>query len=73
MDRTIKLYSLQYSDVKTYLMALVFVAGNIILPQLCHLIPQGGLIFLPIFIRLASSITTAHATMPTFWREFTLR
>ena len=49
MDRTIKLYSLQYSDVKTYLMALVFVAGNIILPQLCHLIPQGGLIFLPIY------------------------
>lgn len=49
MDRTIKLYSLQYSDLKTYLMALVFVAGNIILPQLCHLIPQGGLIFLPIY------------------------
>lgn len=49
MDRTIKLYSLQYSDLKTYLMALVFVAGNIILPQLCHLIPQGGLMFLPIY------------------------
>ena len=49
MDRTIKLYSLQYSDLKTYLMALVFVAVNIILPQLCHLIPQGGLMFLPIY------------------------
>lgn len=49
MDKTVKLYSLQYSDVKTYLMALVFIAGNIILPQLCHLIPQGGLIFLPIY------------------------
>lgn len=49
MDKTVKLYSLQYSDVKTYLMAFVFIAGNIILPQLCHLIPQGGLIFLPIY------------------------
>lgn len=49
MDKTVKLYSLQYSDAKTYLMALVFIAGNIILPQLCHLIPQGGLIFLPIY------------------------
>lgn len=49
MDKTVKLYSLQYCDVKTYLMAFVFIAGNIILPQLCHLIPQGGLIFLPIY------------------------
>lgn len=49
MDKTVKLYSLQYSDVKTYLIAFVFIAGNIILPQLCHLIPQGGLIFLPIY------------------------
>ena len=49
MDKTVKLYSLQYSDAKTYLMAFVFIAGNIILPQLCHLIPQGGLIFLPIY------------------------
>jgi len=49
MDKTVKLYSLQYSDVKTYLMAFVFIAGNIILPQLSHLIPQGGLIFLPIY------------------------
>ncbi len=49
MDRTIKLYSLQYSDIKTYLMALIFIAGNIILPQLCHLVPQGGITWLPIY------------------------
>lgn len=49
MERTVRLYSLQYSEAKTYLMALLFVAGNIILPQLCHLIPQGGFIFLPIY------------------------
>ena len=46
---TIKLYSLNYLEVKTYLFAALFVAGNIILPQLCHTIPQGGLILLPIY------------------------
>lgn len=49
MERTVRLYTLQYSEVKTYLVALMFVAGNIILPQLCHLIPQGGLMILPIY------------------------
>lgn len=34
---------------KAYLLATVFTAGNILLPQLCHLIPRGGLIFLPIY------------------------
>lgn len=34
--------SLSYSQVKTWLLAGAFAAGNIILPQLCHLIPQGG-------------------------------
>ena len=46
---SIKLYSLNYLEVKTYLFAALFVAGNIILPQLCHTIPQGGLILLPIY------------------------
>jgi hypothetical protein len=27
----------------------LFIAGNIVLPQLCHLIPQGGLMLLPIY------------------------
>ena len=44
-----KLYSLGYSETKTYLFAAIFVAGNIILPQLCHLVPNGGLILLPIY------------------------
>lgn len=39
----VKLYSLNYSEIRTYLFGLLFVAGNIILPQCCHLIPQGGL------------------------------
>lgn len=49
MEKTIKLYTLSYSEAKTYWMALLFIAGNIALPQLCHLIPQGGLIWLPIY------------------------
>ncbi len=43
------LYSLNYSDAKTYMVAALFIAGNIILPQLCHMIPDGGYIFLPIY------------------------
>ena len=49
MEKTVKLYTLSYSEVKTYWMALLFVAGNIALPQLCHLVPQGGLTWLPIY------------------------
>lgn len=46
---TIRLYSLDYSDVKTYFAAALFILGNIALPQLCHLIPQGGITLLPIY------------------------
>jgi hypothetical protein len=46
---TVKLYNLDFDQVKTYLFATLFVAGNIVLPQLCHLIPNGGHIFLPIY------------------------
>lgn len=45
----VQLYTLSLRETKASLLALAFVAGNIILPQLCHLIPQGGLIFLPIY------------------------
>lgn len=49
MEHTVKLYSFQYSHLKTYLWAALFVAGNLLLPQVCHLVPQGGLILLPIY------------------------
>jgi hypothetical protein len=49
MENSINLYTLSYRDVKTYWMALLFVGGNILLPQLCHLVPQGGAIWLPIY------------------------
>lgn len=46
---TASLYQLGYRELKTYLWAALFVGGNILLPQLCHLVPQGGLIMLPIY------------------------
>ncbi len=49
METSVKLYSLNYSNVKTYLFALLFIAGNIALPQLCHLTPYGGPTLLPIY------------------------
>lgn len=49
METSAKLYSLNYSNVKTYLFAMLFVAGNVALPQLCHLIPYGGPTLLPIY------------------------
>lgn len=49
METSAKLYSLNYSNVKTYLFALLFIAGNIALPQLCHLTPYGGPTLLPIY------------------------
>ena len=41
--------TLTLRDTRAYTLSLLFIAGNIVLPQLCHLIPNGGLIFLPIY------------------------
>lgn len=46
---TIKLYNYSFTSIKTYLFAGLFVAGNIILPQLAHTLPNGGPMFLPIY------------------------
>lgn len=43
------IYQLKYTDYRAYLYSALFVLGNIVVPQLCHLIPQGGLILLPIY------------------------
>ncbi len=45
----IRLYSLSYGKTKTYIAAAIFTLGNIILPQLCHLLPNGGVTLLPIY------------------------
>lgn len=49
METTIKLYSLKANEIKSYAFATVFVAGNIALPQICHLLPLGGQMLLPIY------------------------
>ena len=49
MEKSVKLYSLSFSNVKTYLFALLLVEGNIALPQLCHVVPLGGPTLLPIY------------------------
>lgn len=49
METNVQLYSLPYNNVKTYLAALLFIVGNIALPQLFHLVPQGGTTWLPIY------------------------
>lgn len=45
----VRLYTLDYRDVKTYMAATLFILGNIALPQLFHLVPQGGMTWLPIY------------------------
>lgn len=49
MSTTAKLYSLGLTNTRTYLFAAIFITGNLLLPQLAHLVPQGGFIFLPIY------------------------
>jgi hypothetical protein len=48
METTARLYTLNFDEVKTYIWATVFVACNLVLPQVFHLIPQGGIIFSPL-------------------------
>ena len=48
METSVRLYALNYDEVKTYMWTAVFVVCNLVLPQLFHLIPQGGIIFSPL-------------------------
>jgi len=49
MQTATNFYSFSFTEGKTYLWAVAFVIGNMLFPQLFHLIPKGGLIFLPIY------------------------
>ncbi len=40
---------LSLANGRTYLFSILFVVGNIVLPQMVHQVPKGGLIFLPIY------------------------
>lgn len=48
-ESSVRLYQYGYNETKTYLLAIAFVIGNVVLPQLFHTIPQGGMIWLPIY------------------------
>ena len=48
MEASVRLYTLYYDEAKTYMWAAIFVVCNLVLPQLFHLIPQGGIIFSPL-------------------------
>ena len=48
MEASARLYTLNYNEVKTYMWAAIFVVCNLVLPQVFHLIPQGGIIFAPL-------------------------
>ena len=49
MEKEIRICDNKLNKLKTYLFVILFVAGNVVLPQLCHLIPNGGKILLPIY------------------------
>ena len=48
MEATVRLYTLNFDEVKTYMWTAIFVVCNLVLPQVFHLIPQGGIIFAPL-------------------------
>lgn len=41
--------NLSVKELRTWIFATLFIIGNLLLPQLCHFVPNGGLIFLPIY------------------------
>lgn len=49
MNTSVKIYSLRYAELRTYLFITLFVAGNLVLPQICHILPVGGPTLLPIY------------------------
>lgn len=49
MSSKTHLFNYDLGMIRTYGFAALFVGGNVLLPQLAHLVPQGGLIFLPIY------------------------
>ncbi|MDE7153667.1 MAG: ECF transporter S component [Muribaculaceae bacterium] len=49
MQSTLRLQTLPFSSARTYMMAALFIVGNVVLPQLFHFVPQGGITWLPIY------------------------
>lgn len=49
MQTTLRLQSLPFGSARTYITSALFIAGNIVLPQIFHHVPQGGVTWLPIY------------------------
>lgn len=49
MNTAFNFVSLSYRQSRTYLFSVLFIIGNILLPQLCHLVHLGGPTMLPIY------------------------
>lgn len=49
MQTTLRLQKLTLGNFRTYITAALLIAGNVALPQLFHLAPQGGAMWLPIY------------------------
>ena len=49
MNSNVKFYTSGCQESKTYGLVAAFVIGNLLFPQLFHLIPNGGMMFLPIY------------------------
>lgn len=49
MQTTLRFHSLTFRQSDAYVAALLFAAGNVLLPQLCHLVRLGGPTWLPIY------------------------
>lgn len=50
--------TLAFNEVRTYFWSAVFILSNLVLPQLCHLIPQGGVMLAPLsFVIMAGAYT----------------
>ena len=50
MESKAKLSALPLTEARSWLIAGLFVAGNILIPQLFHAIPGGGQMFVPIYL-----------------------
>jgi len=44
-----KALNLSVKELRTWMFTTLFIVGNLLLPQLCHFIPNGGLMLLPIY------------------------
>ena len=50
------MFTLAFNETRTYLWSAVFILCNLVLPQVCHLIPQGGVMLAPLsFVILAGA------------------